>query len=460
MMAREPNLFVVGNRGGGKSVNMRWQCHMTALAVPGFKYAILRTSFPELRKNHLDFLEDEMAEFGPRNKSYYHKTNYTAHYPNGSLGYYAQCMTDADVKKVLGAEVYLVVFDEAPTFEWEHMALIGASVRTPKGSALIPMKRFLGNPIGESIDELWQYFIDKDVDLKDDPEYRPDEWRSIEMRLEDNPYLDIDQYRKQFSGLPPHFVKAWLEGLRVYEDALFGYYTHKDGKPYHEIRELPLTTDGKPAIQQDWVRIYRAYDHGFYPDPAICLWFAVLGDRVICFKEKTYSRVIAKDIATDIVAESVWPDKSPMRVSETFCDPMIDAQDGSDVVTIRDRMEREGLPLTCSVNDRELFADTIHNALQQEVAPHVPLLQYLVTSRPGYGCPYTTKWLPRMRFDPRHPGRMAAHKHDHGPVATAYFLMSHYPQTRPSMTTRMRKWMQPKHKKGALSLPRLRPSDA
>jgi len=164
MMATEPNLFVYGNRGGGKSVCMRWVCHALACAIPGFKYAILRTSFPELMKNHLIFLEDEMNKMGGESQGFrYHKTDHVCYYPNGSVGFFAQCANDADVKKILGAEVALVVFDEAPTFEWAHMRLIAASIRVPTGSGLIPMTRYLGNPIDESIDELWKYFIDKDV---------------------------------------------------------------------------------------------------------------------------------------------------------------------------------------------------------------------------------------------------------------------------------------------------------
>jgi hypothetical protein len=61
------------------------------------------------------------------------------------------------------------VFDEAPTFKWEHMIMIASSVRVPVGLGLTPLKRYLGNPIGPCIDDLWKYFIDKDVDpLEDD----------------------------------------------------------------------------------------------------------------------------------------------------------------------------------------------------------------------------------------------------------------------------------------------------
>jgi len=39
----------------------------------------------------------------------------------------------------------------------------------------------------------------------------------------------------------------------------------------------------------DWVKIYRSYDHGIRPDPAVCLWFAIIGRMIIAFKEKTWT---------------------------------------------------------------------------------------------------------------------------------------------------------------------------
>lgn len=45
-----PNLIMEGRRGTGKSLAIRWDAHMRALASPGFTYLILRRTMPELRK--------------------------------------------------------------------------------------------------------------------------------------------------------------------------------------------------------------------------------------------------------------------------------------------------------------------------------------------------------------------------------------------------------------------------
>jgi hypothetical protein len=252
MGATEKNVFACSNRGSGKSVTERWACHALAMAVPNFRYAFLRTSFPELLKNHLIYLQDELDVFGGKPAGYnYNSQDHVVYYPNGSTGFWGQCATDADVKKVLGAEVAKVVFDEAPTFQWDHMRLIAASVRTAKGSGLRGMTRYLGNPVGESIDEIWKYFVDKDVDRLQDPGYNPEDFRVIWMDMNRNPYLDLEDYKRQFTGLPPHIQAAWLRGERVEENTLFRLRPTVDGKPYHVLPEIPMLSDETPLIR--WV---------------------------------------------------------------------------------------------------------------------------------------------------------------------------------------------------------------
>lgn len=439
MEATERNVFACGNRGGGKSVAIRWLCHQLAIAIPGFRYAILRTSFPELNITHLSFLEHEKNQFGGEKHGFsYNKTEHLFYYPNGSMGIYAQCATDADVKKILGAEVALVVFDEAPTFQWDHMRMINSSVRVPEGSGLSPMAFYLGNPVGPSIDELWSYFVDKDVDVVKQPEYRPAKWRFIEIHIQDNPYLDAKTYWEDMAGLPPHILQAWRDGKRIDANAMFQIIEEKDGRPWHVIKELPRFESEKNILRQQWVRIYRSYDHGFDRDPAICLWFAVLGRRIILFNEQIWHRVVAKDIAKDIKAEEErLLGKKHGRPIMTYCDPVIDIKEGNEK-TIKYIFETNKVAMTCATNNRKQYTHSIHSALKETIddagyGQGGPRLQIL--AEPDFftgakGAPYTLKYLPRMTYDEDDPLKMADHKHDHGPVALAYFLMKHIPVTK------------------------------
>jgi hypothetical protein len=411
------NVFLWGNRGGGKSRLMRAFCHALAMAFPGFKYAVVRRNMPDLHKNHLIYLDAEMRKLGGS----FHQTQHQANYENGSIGFYSQCEEERDVEKVVGAEVALLFVDEAPQIKWEYLRMMGPSLRVPKGTDGKQPYRTLavygGNPVGESIDELWKYFVDQDVDPYEDPEYQAENFQAIEIHLRDNPSLDPNEYRKQFAGLPAHYRKAWLDGVRMDARTLFDVRKQVDGKPYHYIQELPTVGD-VPLLKVPWIQIYRAFDMGFFPDPAVCVWLAVLGRRVIAVHEETWFKTIAKDLAANL--RSVTTEMvGDTRVAMTYVDPAIDVKTGSDTVTVMDTLEMNGIPCEASINDRVLYADAIHGLLGEEVEPGVPRFQVYEP-----GCPMLAKYLPKMRWDEKNPRKMADHKFDHWVVALAYFAIS------------------------------------
>jgi hypothetical protein len=446
-----PNVFVWGNRGGGKSYMARWLAHILALTFPNFRYKIIRRRFGELQENHLDFLTHEMELLGGE----YNKTEHTTRYSNGSIGYFRPCATPEDAEKAIGTECYLLIFDESPTLEWEHTVLITGSVRVPEKArrqGVKPLVLHLGNPIGPSVNQLWSYFINKDVSPDENDKYFPADYHAIELRLEQNPYQDIEAYKRRLaSQTDPQYRRAWLEGERSFEQALFDFKPSVDGKPYHVIPELPSLGDGKSVLMEPWVRIYRAYDHGFYPDPAVCLWFAVAGKRIIVFKEQVWYRTDALQIARDILQGQVINtgySQQILPVSATYVDPSLDLKMSSsgvqnvgtkaamEGVSITVDGQRIGLPLDTSINSREQFASAIHRALAEEVEPGIPRLQIVASE-----CPYLIKALPQQRYDEHNPAKLADHKHDHPVVALAYFLLSYIPETAPPPINRIPQWL-------------------
>lgn len=173
--------------------------------------------------------------------------------------------------------------------------------------------------------------------------------------------------------------------------------------------------------QHPSVQIYRGFDLGFSPDPAYCVWIAHIGKRHIAFKEKLWLKTVAPDIAKDMVAES-----EGMKIAMTYCDPVMDIKTAADVRSIKDIFEENGVPMEPSINNREHYAHAVHTALQEEAEPGIPRLQILDKNGagPGTGCPYLIKTIPQMRYDPKHPLRMADSKNDHGVIALAYYLIS------------------------------------
>lgn len=425
----EPNVLFWGGRGSGKSKCGRWDCHIRALAHPGFTYIILRRTYPELQKSHLIHIPREMKLLGGT----FTFGDKVASYPNGSKGFFSHCQSEEDVLNLLSAEFALAFFDELSTFPWDMFTRLAASVRVPVNSGLIAMVRAATNPLGPSASKILEYFVDKQVDPEEDPDYNPNDWYAIHANLEDNPYLDQAQYRKRFSGLPSHVRKAWVEGEFVLENALFDLEPTRNGKPWHVIHDIDL-----PAVVKH-ATIYRAIDAGWFPDPTLCLWIAHLGNRFIVLKECLWYKTIAVDIAEDI--KTIDQQLGIGRVSTTYCDPSMSINTTADVRTLKDIYEENGIPMECSVNNREMFASHVHAALGQQAGENTPRIQFYVNGRDG--CPYLVKTIPQQRFDPKKPLRMADHKEDHGVVTLAYFLISSGSMDRQSIQTgnKPRPWM-------------------
>lgn len=119
-----------------------------ALGYPGLKYFIVRRSYVELQKTHLAAVPLELDSFGGEKRGFkWNKNDHQATYPNGSLGFYAQCASEEDTRKVLGAEAGLIVFDESPELQWDWLMLMAASARAPK----TPRYRADGAVSGESL---------------------------------------------------------------------------------------------------------------------------------------------------------------------------------------------------------------------------------------------------------------------------------------------------------------------
>lgn len=446
----EPNVLFWGGRGSGKSVALRWEAHIRALSYPGFTYCILRRTYPELQKSHLMYISQEMKQLG----GYFHHTDKMAIYPNGSKGVFSHCSNEEDVLNLLSAQFVWMGFDELSTFPWEMFTKLAASVRVSQTSGLTAMVRACTNPLGSSADELRAYFIDHDVDmtLEENRDYNPRDWYNIKANAEDNPHIDITQYRKRFSGLPQHVRKAWEDGEFILENALFSFHPEtddldEDGKvridprtekvvkrPWHVLKRLNL----EKLVHAG--QVYRAYDHGYFPDPAYCLWLVHLGDRHIAIHEKFWYRHVAAEIAEDILTETARLEIP--RVVITYCDPSIDINTGADVRTIKDTFEMKGVPMENSVNNREMFASSVHAALAETTPEGQPRLQIY-----GPGCPYLVKTLPQQRFNPKRPLALADHTHDHPTITLAYYLMSASSEARRAgpPATQVKPWMKDKN---------------
>jgi hypothetical protein len=250
-----------------------------------------------------------------------------------------------------------------------------------------------------------QWFVTKTVDMGLFPDYNPNDFRHIFSTLDQNPHLDQVEYRRQLGNLPAHVKKAWLEGEFVNEGAYFeDFMPSRDGKPWHVIKELPDLTGAS---------IYRAMDWGWYPDPAVCLWVAVLSNgRAIVFREWTRTKTPVIDAASQLRASS-----GGMRIVTTLCDPTMFAGSEATGSSIGDLFIRNGIPLTPSKNDRAAAGFAIHEWLNTVLDDGLPKLQIF-----GPACPKLVQTLPELEVDRHDPARIADGP-DHWAIALAYWAM-------------------------------------
>lgn len=428
-----PNVLLHGPRGTGKSTILRFDAHMRAISTPGFRYLILRRTMPQLRKSHLHFIEAEMKKLGGK----FNKTENVAYYPNGSKGFFSHCETEADVLNLLSSEFDLIIFDELTTFTLDMFLKISACARVPTNSGRTALVRAGTNPLGESTGDMMRYFITKSVPPEENPDYDPTEFHDIFVGPDDNPHIDMVQYQRRLSQLGGHARKAWLDGVWEVEGAYFGDFQPRriiDGEhhPWHVIDQLP-TVKGKSLLEQEWISIYRCVDSGFNPDPAVCLWIAVMPNgRAIVFKEKHWLSTVAADVARDIVRES-----NRMRVIDTFADPTMFATSSHTGKSDSDYYEENGIALTASRNDRAASGKAIHEWLGTVIDAE-PKLQIM-----REGCPQLLKTLPEMQMDKNDPRKIAA-GNDHWVIALSYFCQGMTAPSREYQSTSVPLWMRKK----------------
>lgn len=439
------NCIIEGSRGTGKSVCIRNDAHMRALACPGYNYLIVRRTMPELKKTHLRFIGQEMRILGGT----YHKTDAIAQYHNGSTGFFSHCETEDDMMKILGSEYCAVYFDEISTFTGEMITKIATCTRVPEGSDLMALVRGGTNPIGVGADYVRKAYLTKDIQPEDDPEYNPDDYEAIHTTLDDNPYIDKVQYIKRLSNLPEHIRRAWLDGEWVVEGMYFhDYYPTKhrpvgegESEPYdwHVTTIYPRIKSSRTDIigleQHQWVQIYRTVDWGFSPDPAVCLWIAVLpNSRAFVMKEMHWRSKTAAHVAKIIKSES-----EGMHIVETYCDPtMFYGSEATGNMSVGDIFESNGVPLTPVKNDRIVAGYAIHEYLNTLCVDGLPKLQMY-----GPGCPMLVRTIPEMRTDKNDP-RKIADGNDHWVISLAYFCMQRTGVSQETFEVQVPRWMRPK----------------
>ena len=264
-----------GAAGGGKSYLLRLASIMYSIWVPGLITYLFRRTFRELVSNHIHTYMGYTQMLKPMiedGRVRWDKQNYMFEFDNGSIIQLAHCQWEADVEGYLGAQIGLLMIDEATAFTEKMIRFLRSRVRLgglpipDKLKGLFPRIMYASNPGGISHDYFKSGFVDHGLHPWKAPADDGGMIRQyVPARLEDNPkLLESDpEYGDKLRGLgASSLVDAMLSGdWNIGTASIFATVWHP---LIHVIRpfEIPLS----------W-KIDRAHDYGDSA-PSGVLYFA------------------------------------------------------------------------------------------------------------------------------------------------------------------------------------------
>ncbi len=253
-----------GARGGGKSWAVRTKAILLSLRYPGIKILIVRRTYEELEKNHVDYLKPILHDTGIA-KYNHQKKRFT--FFNGSIIQLGYCKNDKDAQQYQGQEYDIIFFDEATQLTEDQIKKIlacnrGANPNYPKRAY------FTCNPGGPGHNYIKRLFIDRQFIGKE----KPEQYSFIQAKVQDNSVLMKDEtYVAFLETLPPKLRKAWLEGeWDIFEGQFFEDFVDS---PKHYLDRRFTHVIEPFEIPSSWT-IYRSYDHG-YAKPFSVGWWAI-----------------------------------------------------------------------------------------------------------------------------------------------------------------------------------------
>ena len=203
-------LLVHGAAGVSKSYFGRWYAYKRCMQIPGFRVLLLRNTYDQLNKNHLQYMDDEAKLIGldkckwtggnVRQMKFFHDDKPEA------VMFMGYCQDEGDIAQHVGPEWDLVILEEGVTLLPKAIREItardrGAATSRPYREPLgvVGQTRILTNPGGRAMNYLDDFYIAKAPDPVEYQNYNPAQFAQISGSIEDNPYLDED-YRESNLG--------------------------------------------------------------------------------------------------------------------------------------------------------------------------------------------------------------------------------------------------------------------
>ena len=250
---------------------------------PGIKMAIVRRTYPELMRNHVEPLKKILNVGHPdKNKraAAYNKTERVMTLLNGSTISFMYCDNERQLERFQGQEIDVLFIDEATQYDELWLKKMVACVRGVNG---FPKRVYYTcNPGGRGHAYIKRIFIDRKYMTGENPE----EYSFIKALVTDNQALMATNpdYKRQLEALPPTLRAAWLEGdWNIFEGQFFEEFLEEPPETVAQecglnVEELKQQRRWTHVIEpfdipKQWT-VFRSFDWG-YSKPFSCAWWAV-----------------------------------------------------------------------------------------------------------------------------------------------------------------------------------------
>ena len=404
-----------GAAGGAKSHTLRWGLYRYALAIPDFSALLLRRTYKELDKTHLERMQRELPLLGGT----FRASERAAVFPNGAKISAGHCETDADFIAYLSTEYDVIVIDELVTFpEGPALEIMSrartsnAAVHTALGGAKVWAAT---NPGGHGARWVKDLFVDREPDPDQYPRYKPDHYAFISAKLDDNPYLDTN-YRDTLEQLPEDRRRQLLDGdWNAWDGRFFNEWrSTMDGEPWHV--DEPLIPDGV-----EWI---GSLDWGYNAPGVFGLWAALPDGHYHRANEIKFQGTPAPQVA-GLCHKLIADTCGGARLRYIVADPSMWARTGAGRgESIAETLQRCKLPMRRGDNTRGA------NGWQQA---H-DLLRIAPDGRPWVSinprCRYFLRTVPMIGQSPHDPDDVNTDGEDHACDDYRYFANSRPSPTR------------------------------
>ena len=429
-----------GAAGGGKSYALLWDLYLLCNEIPNLQAYLFRRTFPELERTHIIKSQKEFPthiedEHGKEHQiAVYKEGKHRWEFKNGSMLHFCHAERDDDVFRYKSEEMHVLAMDELTSFLEDQYRFLRSRVRMdlPMWEKLPPIlqKQLPGIKAGSNpgdrghawvkrywVDQL-EPTIDFDFHTKKFPLQEGGKTRCyIPAKLEDNEYIDTEEYEGGLVGIGGVLAQAMREGNW---DIFAGQAFPELSKDIHNVEPF------------DWRQYHRQFmvmDWG-YAKPFSIGWYCVDFDDVVYRIYEWYGRLDPNkpdeglrmnvdDVADKIkkmeqdlelrpnrriAGRDLWIDRGGSRRNETG-------------PTLAEEFSRLGLHFEQCDNRRLQGKHQVHLRLAYQTGePNFKVV--------GAYCPYFWKLFPNLVVDDKNLEDVSEKQEDHIYEEVRYAFMS------------------------------------